>query len=702
MMFDGLSVIGLGATRHGYVRQRFYACLPACLLLVLGAVSWLSAAEMHPQHAIQRLRLHAPLTSTILAEGGLAKDARVIQAQIFVPDDAPRDLGVGAFIKDDDGTWFQLAHPYRLGPGHHHLHFSLDASTPWSSEPGSMRWSDYRIFNGQHYGLYFWSEQSSQSELTIQSLRAVNALHGETVLTAFRCTDLSITNYDVHTQQAYARTGERWDIYLRPDPFPQNPYDMELFQMDLLVTDAGGQEHRFPCFYKQQIVLRDGGDREIGIATMDAAYCARFRPMHAGVYDLRIEARWYVSAEKAALADTTITGSGTEHETDTQKRVNKSYVERVLDLGTLAVSGDDYDPYLRVDADDKRFFSYGAGEKQFHFPVGLNIQCISDKRAIKNVKSAPTPVRGLLSYKAYLDRLARGGGNSAEIWLSSWNLALEWNDAWPDQHGVGIYSEANAERVEQLLDYAWERGIRIILVINNHGQASAKSDPEWKESPYNKANGGWLERPSEMFTDERARHYQQQIRRYIVGRYADHPAIMCWKMWSEMNLTGGSKTQLVDWHAWAFHDWKAMDHYYQHPVTSHWCGDYRNPDPNLVSLPQMDFIAIDAYHRQGFLPGLLQRSTLDPKRGLSQFNKPIVVTEFGGNWNACPLPQLVAEHHIGAWCALVSGHGSAPHLWWFEWVDQNNLYRPYAGISAFLAGEDLRDPQARSRELNMF
>ena len=204
-----------------------------------------------------------------------------------------------------------------------------------------------------------------------------------------------------------------------------------------------------------------------------------------------------------------------------------------------------------------------------------------------------------------------------------------------------------------------------------------------------------------MFSDETSMQYQQRHRRYVVARYADHPAILCWKLWTEQNLTRGSRSNLIKWHKQAFDAFHAMDHYYRHPCTTHWSGDYNVPDRNLVKLPEMDAIAIDAYHRGKFLPQLLNNSTYHEHRGLSQYGKPLVVTEFGGNWDACPIPQLEAEHASGFWAAFMSGHAASPHLWWFEWVDQEQHFLPYRAINNFIAGEDLRNPKARSVKLDI-
>ncbi len=681
---------------------RCWALLASLCFAVLCATQLSAAASSHT------IQLAAPLTTHVYAEGTLNINSRAIQAQITLPDNFPSDLGVGAFIKDDDGSWFQLPFAGVLKAGHNHLHFSLAEDAAWQSEPNIKSWSIYQQHLAHTFGLYFWSESQERSQIIINDIRRIqnkrddspiinDAADPTTTTDLIKTTDVSAAHYCLHNLEWDAQnqdkhiisieTGTRWEARCQLAPMPSNPYNHLQCSLDLIIRDSkDGRELHFPGFYQQPMRFEDRGDNEIAIENAEAHFAVRFRPMHPGTYEARLIARWYKeeqTSDPAAISNPNI------------------HCAREIRLPNIVVTGDHWDPYVRVDKQDPRFFSYGAQQKQFHWPIGINIRSVTDPRGTARTRSQVTPERGLHAYKAYIDRCARAGVNNAEIWLSSWNLALEWKDQWPGFHGIGMYHEGNAARIDALLDYAWARGIRIIFVINNHGQASTGADAEWENSPYNTRNGGVTRNAADMFIDPVCKAFQYRHRRYLIGRYADHPAILCWKLWTEMNLTRGSRSGLKAWHQAAFADFHRLDHYYQHPCTSHWSGDYNVPDRNLVQLAEMDVIAIDAYHQGHFLPQLLYYSSLHEHRGLAQYNKPLIVTEFGGNWDACPIPQLKAEHASGFWVALMSGHASSPHLWWFEWVDQENLWLPFRAMQRFLLGEDLRNPKARSVKLDL-
>jgi hypothetical protein len=210
-----------------------------------------------------------------------------------------------------------------------------------------------------------------------------------------------------------------------------------------------------------------------------------------------------------------------------------------------------------------------------------------------------------------------------------------------------------------------------------------------------------------------------------VARYGDHPAILGWKVWSEINLTAAGDSQrgslrivakdlpplLSDeerrnvnkrWHEAAAAHLHAID-IYGHGVTTHWSGDWRKPDRALCALPGIDYICIDAYHqsrgRRGgegsVLAHLIYDGMQDPDSGLGKHGKPLWVTEYGGASQASADTQLKAEVLSAPWAALAGGNAGAPMTWWFEWIEEKALWQPFGAIGRFLKGEDLRGKGSR-------
>lgn len=611
----------------------------------------LTVTGEHPCRGGGALVLSGPFATVLQVPLGQLTAPNRIEAVVLVPDGAPDDLTVGVVAVDHQHGWFQPAVAQHLRPGINRVAFTVDQRSALVSEPAGGDWTASSLATTERVSLAF-------STAATQPLRLiVGGITGKPVAVAGSSKHHLLA---VETSSPTAATGERWILSLRPDPFPANPFDPDDFRLDLVVTTPDGRQQLLPGFYAEDMVPTDRGDRE-RLRPAGGSFQIRFRPSLPGTHRLALQASWR-----------------------DERRVLR------CELPALEVRGAPWDGYVHVDPKDQRFFTAGGA---FFWPVGPNLRSVWDLRSRERMRTRLTPDRGSLAYVAYLRRFAAAGANACEIWMSAWNLALEWRQDWPGFSGVGRYNQENAWRLDRILDAAWAEGMRVNLVINNHGQASEKTDQEWSNNPYSRAAGGNLITADQFFTDPWALRGQDKLRRYIVGRYADHPAVMGWKLWTEMDLTSG-RANLQPWHDQAVRRWHELD-MYGHPVASHWCGDYTHPSEGIVRL--LDYVCIDAYHDDKpnnpyrLVHRLLRDSTQAPDRGLARMSRPVLVTEYGGNWSGTRNDELMAvDHASGAWTAFVSGHAGAPMLWWFEWVDQGNRFTPYQAIRRFTAGEDLR------------
>ncbi len=616
--------------------------LALCLLAIAGG-----AAD---------IALRAPLTTTW--EQTVPPGPATISLTLRVPVGAPADLGAGVFVADRDGRWWQRPLG-QVGPGEHR--FSIDAATgaALAAEPPPASWSLSR--RASRVGIYLWSASTSSVVVQVE----LTSTPGGAVAAPGRIGSVS-------PGAARLQVGERYEVTLRPEPLPADPFNDDP-QVMLHITAPDGSQRPVEGFLREPMTVHDRGDREDLRAAGPMVVACRFRARMPGVHRLRLSARW---------------ASGTSSEVQ---------LPDVVAVGAAATG------LARVDPGDPRFFSIDG---RFWWPIGLNLHNTYDTRSRDVNATRLTPARGTLTYAAIIDRLAAAGGDATEIWMSNWNLGLAWRQDWPGYQGLNGLNLGNGERLDAVLDHALSRGVRVNLVINNHGQASPKADREWKDSPLNAANGGPCTDPAEVFTNPAALAFQDRIRRYTVARYADHPAIWGWKLWSEVDLTAGKGEPLVRWHEQAAQRWLQLDPSGR-SVTTHWAGDYRRVDPAIAALPGIGYLCLDAYRRAKVdldatpLVDILAGSLHDPTRGLLRFAKPVMVTEYGASSGESPADFRAVDHLIGGWIGLVSGHAAAPMNWWWEWVDQGGRWSPYGAIARFIADEDLRGADASSVALTV-
>ncbi len=589
-----------------------------------------------------------------------------MQAVVTVPDDGPGDLGCAVWVADRHGRWWQRQLAGHLAPGRHELSADLDGQAPLVPQGHGAAWNTGAIAELRSAGLTFWTTRpggSVRADISLTPMTAPPRRRGRLVITDMDPTALA--------------TRQRWQVRAVPEPWPADPWDAEAFSLGLQCTGPGSAAATCAGFHDQPMRAWDRGDREEVQPWGPAAFAVRTRATTPGRWDLRLEAHW--AGGDVASAE----------------------------LPPVIANGSAGDGISRVDATDPRFLSADGG---LVWPIGPNIHTIWDLRGVERTGSRLTPDRGTLSWRAWFDRLHASGATACEIWLSSWNLALEWRGDWWPWRGLGRISEERAWQLDRVLELAEQRGIRVNLVVNNHGQASQRTDREWHNNPANRANGGWLDDAARWFDDPRALAAQERSRRHLIARYADSPAVLGWKLWSEVNLTelghlsgkGDQRARdlMRTWHAEACARWAALDPW-RHPTTTHWAGNYRSPDRAVAALPGLGYICIDAYHGPDGPPiwTWLCRSTHDPASsandGLAYLGKPILVTEYGGNWDAAPEPMLEVALAVGPWVGLVSGHAGAPMLWWHEWIDQGARFGQYGAIARFLVNEDVRGANRR-------
>lgn len=606
----------------------------------------------------------SPLT-TLLDLGRDQPSGVTVSLALDIPAEAGA-LGLGFWRRDIHGRWFQHILPGMLEPGRHQRTVTLDGQAPLVTGRSGGVWTPAAAEECRNLGLLLYGTGKPGALVRVDA---------QVRPSAPPVVQLVPQLVDLVCAAPTTSTGRRWSLAVRPDPYPADPFDPAVFRLDLVVTGPDGNERRFAGFHDQPMERRDRGDREEFTAVGRPTFRVRFRPQQPGVHRLRLEARWQDGAT------------------------------RTIALPEVTAQGAPWDDMVRIDAKDQRFFSVNGA---FFWPLGQNLHSTYDTRCRDRLGTKLTPERGSFVREAMLARLAANGGTAAEVWLAPWNLCLEWVPRWSGFQGAGRFHEGNAWALDQLIDQAERLGVRIQLSIFNHGMGREGERPEedWRWHPYNKVNGGWLDRPAQLFTDPRARVQQERYFRYLAARVADSPALLGWKLWAEINLTHASDAVRQGWHVWAAEALRRNDPW-RHPITTHWSRDWTKPDPVIAAQKGLEYLTIDAYHQEGTtIADLLaasvhqvRNSPTQPQKGIGRFAKPVFVAEYGGAASPTSNILMEAEHAIGPWVGLMTGHAAAPMLWWFEWVDQGDRYAPYRALSAFIAGEDLRGREADTASL---
>lgn len=346
-------------------------------------------------------------------------------------------------------------------------------------------------------------------------------------------------------------------------PSEVNPFARELWAE---VTLPSGRVVNYPVFYA-------GNNR----------YAVRVRAEVAGQYDLGkiTETRGEGSVELAVV----VRGSPKKNVRTAESR-----------------------PAVKIDPADPRRFALSSGER--FVPLGANL--------------AWPDGSGARFYRRAFDAFSRNGLNWTRVWMSHWGgLNLNWlpERRGPSPRGCELDLRV-AESWDEIFEAAEEKGVYLQMVLQHHGQYSSEVNSNWKDNPWNAANGGFLKTPVEFFTSPEAIQLTMHKYRYIVARWGYSPALMCWELFNEVHWTdamrGENKNEeaVARWHSLMAGYLRSLDKY-GHLVTT------STEDFNSPVYADMDYFQPHLY-----APNLLagaRKYVSEPDR----LTKPVFYGEMG-------------------------------------------------------------------------
>lgn len=611
-----------------------------------------------------------PARSEVFREiSGLTPDASHLDLSLFVPDAAPDDSVLKVFVRDWDFLWWQVRLENLVathGRGQVNITLPLHgeaARDAWSAVGHARAWNTLTPLHLIEVGLAAErakaARRAAASDVLLLDMKVRHAPRpgGSTPPAIGR----------IQWSPRKPRVLAPLEIRLHVDAPFTNPFDAGDIRVEAAIRRPDGQTDHIDGFYYADFSFRD--PRAVAVRDLLhpqglPEFRVRYTPLVPGLHTLTL---------------TAASGTGTP-------------AKKTASI-TVADATADATGFVRVDPDDTRFLAYDSGD---HFwGIGMNVRSPYDKRYLRNVPFSQWQDEGLHLYRRLFPKYQRNGINVVEIWMSSWWLALEWIPDDVGNHGLGWMNQYRAWMLDQIFQWAAENDIYIVLVFNNHGKFGEFLDTEWDRNPYNSKNGGFLDSATEFFHDERAFDAFERSTRYTVARWGHHPNLLMWKLFTEIDLTGDKhefykKPVMAQWHRRACRLVKDLDPY-DHIVTTHWMLSYKQINPPVATIDDLDVLTTDAYYmdrRHGVARclALIREGTQFGRR----FNKPLVVTEFGGSPHADSLQNLIKEAHTGVWTGFFCNAAIAPFFWWFGLTEEADLYGGTKALGAFAASEDRR------------
>ena len=280
----------------------------------------------------------------------------------------------------------------------------------------------------------------------------------------------------------------------------------------------------------------------------------------------------------------------------------------------------------------------------------------------------------------HLQRMGAAGLNWSRVWACAWDGK---NPFVPRAHQappvLGEFLPEPLAQWDGIVAAAEAAGVRLQFVLFHHGLVSTRNDSNWAGHPWNRANGGFLDRPQEFFTDPTAKEYQKRWLRYAVARWGHSPAIMAWELFNEVEWVDAVQTDrdwptVIGWHAEMAAFLRELDPYHHLVTTS-----AAREQPELYRA--MDYFQPHTYPRDVFngIAGVV------PEEG-----KPWFFGEFGrGTWEQNSDEHLVVRD--GIWAGLLSAHAGAAQYWFWDRVLALGLEPEFTRATRLLAWSRLAE-----------
>ncbi len=448
--------------------------------------------------------------------------------------------------------------------------------------------------------------------------------------------------------------GNRFELAFDLAEWHGNPFDNQAFPVVLEVTPPGGTPLRISPFLYQNFEAEGGLGEETIIPHGPKHFLVRYRPRQSGDHAYRLLLR------------------------DTEE------TERTLTSGTLIVTEGTPPDFLRVSTRSPRYFEHADG--RFFYAIGWNLPYPVDRPYGQNYMPYLPDGNTLAFKRKLIDDLADAGGNFARFWLSDWWNGLEWSRDVGTYPGLGRYNLRNAWINDQILEHCERRGIYLQFESLNHVRLSR--DYGWPQHPYNRLNGGFLQRPRKFWTDPGTETYSRRRLAYIMARYADSPAVHSFNVMSEPDIVAGNMWPAVrNWLLAQLDTIRRLD-IYGHITGNQLC--MPNRDPGFFREDPVELVSTNAYTSIGGLPDEQIDAIRVFAERYSPIGKPVLIAEAVGHWAGDPGWKMRRDTLGALWAGVASGLAGTPLSWWWNFQYGEDIGRGGPRVVAdFMRDEDL-------------
>ena len=342
----------------------------------------------------------------------------------------------------------------------------------------------------------------------------------------------------------------------------------------------------------------------------------------------------------------------------------------------------------------------GQRESRAFFPIGPNIAWYGNGGSYAQPK-------GIYDYEKYVDSIA-GSANYMRIWINRPQclslFGAEYTQTSDNKATVYFNSTLNqkdAAELDHIMAYAAKNGISVMPCIFTFGSfcSQRQSASTWENNPFHTVLG--LASPTDFFTDSEAKRITRNLIRYIVARWGYATNIVCWELWNEVdNISNGQlpksehQRNVVGWHGEMAQYIRDIDPFH-HPITTSLAVFNESDYFHSQLFDQLDIVQKHSYGSFLKAKEKDQRPFQLYKASTAAFevypNKPFFIGEFGisqstGKPKYKDKDPLGFDTHNCIWSTAFSGAMGPASFWYWECLDEQDLFRIYEPLLRFCEG----------------
>ncbi len=416
-----------------------------------------------------------------------------------------------------------------------------------------------------------------------------------------------------------------------------NPFNPDTVSVDAVITKPDNSKDTIPCFYFIRSIHQN---QQWVIDSTFQGWMLRFSSGQAGEHRVVL-----------MLSDK----SG----------------EEISEEFTVTVSPSGEKGFVYVDPLNKQYYRHSTGES--YLPIGENVAWSNKADKITD-------------YYNHISTLSTNKANMLRYWTVTFgSQSLEAKNGFSYYKGIGNYSQQASALLDSVFDLCTEYDVQNMLTIFQHGILSENVNPNWDLNPYNKANGGFLDKPADFFNNELAKKYTKHLLRYYVARWGYSTKLFSWEFFNEVDLTGNTSTNPASWVTDVDTWHEEMGEYirgidpYNHIRTTSLSGWMDHP---LVAAfgnnEQLDVLQFHSYDYDVAGGILAKYNNINKKTQL-----PIICGEFGKSELAETGNEVRRANWIGYFNHLPCLH------WYWDKAFSSGWYSDFAPIGNYFAGVDL-------------